>query len=300
MENIEKVVFTPPGPGQKVWVNNLQCPSCCMEPMVIDESGEETSHVGSCEKGIKFREFLIEYFSQVGSISQVVVRINLEMMATSALVTYASVAGATRAVIFLNGECIPGTRRRIAVKPFSCLGPLKFPVKVGARERYCINLANSLFPFGTWSSSVVHVQVICVARDSPSGLWSADIETTVLLVINKSIAVLLPAGKLEVKASGRSVCNHKEKADAIHYARKDSKSKALVSAFEKITVAVTSRNHDTLTQMEKTKCFIPFVSHGAEDHDDEENDVHNQSSVNVLSLPSKQDVREDLVNESNI
>jgi len=274
MENIEKVVFTPPGPGQKVWVNNLVCPSCCMEPVIIDESGEETSHVGSCEKGIKFREFLIDFFSQVGSISEVVVRINLEMVATSALVTYASVAGASRAVTFLDGECIPGSRRRIAVKPFSCSGPLKFPVKVGARERYCTNLANSLFPFGTWSSSVISVQVICVARDSASELWSADIETTVLLVIKKGTAVLLPAGKLEVRASGRSICKHKEKADAIHYARKDSKSKALVCAFEKITVAVTSRSHDTLTQMEKTKCLIPFVLHGA-DHDDEANDLHN-------------------------
>ena len=249
--NLERVGFRLPLATSKVWVRNLRASSCC-----LNRAGDEETqiHFQTCKNGVRFVQLVEDYMSQVGMVVDLVVFLNPQQKSTSALVSYANGDAAGRAIRSLNDTFVSG--RRIRVMNYTATAASekwRNFTKVGKRERQCTKLANRLFGFQGWSSVILKVNVVTI--ESIAGLWCVEAETEVDIVVKCGNGVLLE-DDMVVRQLGKASCTHVSKTEAISHSRKESKSIALVCAFERIVVATTFGQNTG-------KVVIPMVSGGA-------------------------------------
>ena len=175
--------------------------------------------------------------SQVGTVVDSVVFVDAQQKLASALLSYANADAAVRARKSLNNTFIRGKRIRVAkYAPNPSTAKWTDSKRVGKRERQCSKLANKIFGFNGWSTNILTFGLGTV--ELVHGVWFVEAEIELEIIINAGPGVLL--GKnLIVRQVSKATCSHESKIEAMSHARKESKSNALVRAFERITVATT-------------------------------------------------------------
>lgn len=228
----EKITFSQVGEkGKKVYVTHLQPPRCC-----ITETSMENNHFETCKRGLKFVRFLKEFFGQCGVVADIMVFFENKKNC-ACIVVYASFSGATRSLKELNGVPLNGVSISI-MKPKQHYFANLY---VHKQERQIINLANEIFGFN-WNSKVIATTLVDVVKVDRQGIEFQDLyiiscKTVVQININASSTIL---NKLSVLGTATCECRNQSKIEAIKQSRIESKTRALISAFEKIVVAASN------------------------------------------------------------
>jgi len=187
---------------------------------------------------------LKSFFSQCGVVANIFVFFESQTHC-ACIVVYASYTAATRSLKELNGVPLNG-RSILVAKPkqhyFSNL-------YVHKQERQIINLANVVFGFNHWSSEIIETKlekVEVVKRRTTEGgtyenenvLYVAACTTTIQVNIALSPTIL---NNLSVLGTITYEATSDKKLEAVKQSRIESKTRALIIAFEKIQVAVSSK-----------------------------------------------------------